>query len=139
MPGPCSCIDILSIVLTTACSVPSPALPGGWLNWIIPFFKTPDTIVLNHGSLDGFFFLRFLKVLRNICLAGCLITFPVLFPIHATGGSGLTQLEMLTIGNVKDPQKLLAHVFVAWAFFGMTPEFFSARFPSLAVGVLRPD
>ncbi|KID84845.1 DUF221 domain-containing protein [Metarhizium guizhouense ARSEF 977] len=98
--------------------VPSPALPGGWLNWIIPFFKTPDTIVLNHGSLDGFFFLRFLKVLRNICLAGCLITFPVLFPIHATGGSGLTQLEMLTIGNVKDPQKLLAHVFVAWAFFG---------------------
>jgi hypothetical protein len=25
----------------------------------------------------------------------------------------------LTIGNVKDPQKLLAHVFVAWVFFGM--------------------
>ncbi|KAG5985496.1 hypothetical protein E4U43_006045, partial [Claviceps pusilla] len=34
------------------------------------------------------------------------------------GGVGLTDLDQLTIGNVKDPQKLLAHVFVAWAFFG---------------------
>ncbi|OAA40686.1 DUF221 domain-containing protein [Metarhizium rileyi] len=98
--------------------LPSPALPGGWINWVIPFFKTPDAIILNHGSLDGFFFLRFLKVLRNICIGGCLITFPVLVPIHATGGSGLRELDLLTIGNVKDPRKLLAHVFVAWAFFG---------------------
>jgi hypothetical protein len=86
---------------------------------VVPFLRIPDTFVLNHGSLDGFFFLRFLKVLRNICIGGCLITFPVLLPIHATGGSGLTALELLTIGNVKDPQKLLAHVFVAWVFFGM--------------------
>ncbi|KAG5958660.1 hypothetical protein E4U57_001208 [Claviceps arundinis] len=99
-------------------NLPSPTLPGGWLNWIIPFFKTPDSWVLNHGSLDGFFFLRFLKVLRNMCLCGCLVTFPVLFPIHATGGVGLSDLDSLTIGNVKDPQKLLAHVFVAWMFFG---------------------
>ncbi|KAG5945925.1 hypothetical protein E4U53_006657 [Claviceps sorghi] len=99
-------------------NLPSPALPGGWFNWIIPFFKTPDNWVLNHGSLDGFFFLRFLKILRNICLCGCLVTFPILFPIHAMGGVGLTDLDKLTIGNVKDPQKLLAHVFVAWAFFG---------------------
>ncbi|KAG5935690.1 hypothetical protein E4U60_003002 [Claviceps pazoutovae] len=99
-------------------NLPSPALPGGWLNWIIPFFKIPDSWVLNHGSLDGFFFLRFLKVLRNMCLCGCLVTFPVLFPIHATGGVGLSDLDSLTIGNVKEPQKLLAHVFVAWAFFG---------------------
>ncbi|KAG5938289.1 hypothetical protein E4U59_003873 [Claviceps monticola] len=99
-------------------NLPSPALPGGWLNWIIPFFKTPDSWFLNHGSLDGFFFLRFLKVLRNMCLCGCLVTFPVLFPIHATGGVGLSDLDSLTIGNVKDPQKLLAHVFVAWVFFG---------------------
>lgn len=53
-----------------------------------------------------------------MCLCGCLVTFPVLFPIHATGGVGLSDLDSLTIGNVKDPQKLLAHVFVAWVFFG---------------------
>ncbi|KAG6031267.1 hypothetical protein E4U41_007640 [Claviceps citrina] len=99
-------------------NLPSPTLPDGWFNWIIPFFRTPDSWVLNHGSLDGFFFLRFLQVLRNMCLCGCVATFPVLFPIHATGGVGLTDLDKLTIGNVKDPRKLLAHVFVAWAFFG---------------------
>lgn len=98
--------------------LPIPALPGGWFNWVAPFFKTPDSLVLNHGSLDGFFFLRFLKIMRNICLAGCLLTFPVLLPIHATGGVGLTELDKLTIGNVNDPQKLFAHVFAAWAFFG---------------------
>ena len=84
----------------------------------MPFFKIPDTLVLNHGSLDGFFFLRFLKVLRNICLAGCLILWPVLFPLHATGGRGLSQLDALTIGNVDDPKKLYAHAFMAWVFFG---------------------
>ncbi|KAK2601792.1 hypothetical protein QQS21_004676 [Conoideocrella luteorostrata] len=98
--------------------LPSPPLPKGWFNWIIPFFKTPDTWVLNHGSLDGFFFLRFLKVMRNICLVGCLITFPVLFPVHITGGGNGSDLDALTIGNVTNPQKLLAHVFTAWVFFG---------------------
>lgn len=98
--------------------LPSPPLPTGWFNWIIPFYKIPDNFVLNHGSLDGFFFLRFLKVLRNICLGGCLILWPVLFPIHATGGGGLSELELLTIGNVKDPNRLYAHAVMAWIFFG---------------------
>ncbi|RDA91359.1 hypothetical protein CP533_0008 [Ophiocordyceps camponoti-saundersi (nom. inval.)] len=98
--------------------LPSPALPGGWFNWILPFYKIPDSFILNHGSLDGFFFLRFLKVLRNICIGGCIILWPVLFPIHATGGGGRTELDMLTIGNVKDPTKLYAHAAMSWVFFG---------------------
>ncbi|KFA72076.1 hypothetical protein S40288_02329 [Stachybotrys chartarum IBT 40288] len=97
---------------------PCEALPDGWFNWVKPFFKVPDSHVLNHGSLDGFLFLRYLKVLRTICIAGCCITWPVLFPIHATGGNGLEQLELLTMGNVKDPRYLFAHAIVAWMFFG---------------------
>jgi hypothetical protein len=88
------------------------------INWVVPFFKTPDTFVLNHGSLDGFFFLRYLKVLRNICIAGCLIVWPIILPINATGGNGQEQLDLLTIGNVKDERKLFAHAVVAWVFFG---------------------
>ncbi|KAF4124850.1 calcium permeable stress-gated cation channel [Geosmithia morbida] len=97
---------------------PAPALPRGWFNWIVPFFKVPDTFVLNHGSLDGFFFLRFLKVLRNVCFFGCLISWPILFPLHATGGNGEEQLEKLTIGNVSDPARLYANAVVAWLLFG---------------------
>lgn len=99
-------------------SIPSPTLPSGLLNWIKPYYKIPDTFALNHGSLDGFFFLRYLKVLRNVFLVGMCISWPVLFPVHATGGNGLNQLDLLTIGNVEDPNRLFAHVVVAWIFFG---------------------
>lgn len=85
---------------------------------MVPFFKIPDTYILNNATIDGFFFLRYLKVLRNICFVGCLLAYPILFPINATGGGGNYQLAALTIGNVKDPNKLYAHLFVAWAFFG---------------------
>ncbi|KAK5987054.1 hypothetical protein PT974_11171 [Cladobotryum mycophilum] len=96
-----------------------PELPSGLFNWIKPFFKIPDTYVLNYGSLDAFFFLRYMKVLRNICLAGMVIVWPILMPIHATGGNNLTQLEMLTMGNViAGSPKLWAHAVTAWLFFG---------------------
>ncbi|CAH0057794.1 unnamed protein product [Clonostachys solani] len=94
------------------------ALPNGWFDWIKPFFKTPDSALLNQGCLDGFFFLRFIKVLRNICLVGCCIAWPILLPIHATGGRGSTELEILTIGNVVNSYKLYAHALVAWLLFG---------------------
>ncbi|KAH8174698.1 hypothetical protein LIA77_06117 [Sarocladium implicatum] len=97
---------------------PSPELPDGWFNWILPFFRIPDTYVLNHGSLDGYFFLRYLRLLRNISIAGCIIIWPVLFPIHATGGGGFKELERISLTNVTNPQKLFAHAIVAWIFFG---------------------
>ncbi|EKG10182.1 protein of unknown function DUF221 [Macrophomina phaseolina MS6] len=69
-------------------------LPGTWFTWFGHFWRVPDTYVLNHSSVDGFLFLRFLGVLRNICL-----------------------LDRLTFGNVKHPSWFFAHGFVAWAFF----------------------
>ncbi|RFU76151.1 duf221 domain-containing protein [Trichoderma arundinaceum] len=100
---------------------PTPELPSGLFNWIIPFLKIPDTYVLNYGSLDAYFFLRYLKVLRNISIVGCCIVWPILFPIHGTGGNDLQQLELLTIGNVvTGSSRLWAHAIVAWLFFGFT-------------------
>ncbi|RSL61831.1 hypothetical protein CEP51_013562, partial [Fusarium floridanum] len=96
----------------------TPILPNGWFNWVVPFFKIPDTFILNHSSLDGFFFLRYLRVLRNIFLVGICITWPILFAVHTTGHSDVKQLDLLTIGNIKDPRRMWAHVIVAWLFFG---------------------
>ncbi|KAL6923115.1 hypothetical protein FSHL1_000365 [Fusarium sambucinum] len=95
-----------------------PPLPTGWFDWVKPFFKTPDTFVLNHGSLDGFFFLRYLKVLRNTFLVGILISWPILFPVHITGGNKLSQLDILTIGKISNNRRMFAHVAVAYMFFG---------------------
>lgn len=68
--------------------------------WIKHFWVIPDTYVLNHHSLDGYLFLRLLKISVVICIVGCLITWPVLFPVNITGGGPQTQLNLLTLGNV---------------------------------------
>ncbi|KAK0104996.1 hypothetical protein ONS95_004635 [Cadophora gregata] len=96
----------------------SKALPDGWFNWIIPFWKTPDIEILNHASLDGFLFLRYIKMLTVICIVGCCVTWPVLFPIHVYGGGGTKELDMLTFGNVKHTSWLWAHAMVGWVYFG---------------------
>ncbi|KAI4198254.1 MAG: hypothetical protein LQ348_002046 [Seirophora lacunosa] len=94
----------------------TPALPSGFFKWIGVFSKIPDSFVLNHQSLDGFLLLRYLKVASATCLVGCLITWPVLFPINITGGGGLIELDILTFGNVVDKNRYYAHVFIAWIF-----------------------
>ncbi|KAG9240330.1 hypothetical protein BJ878DRAFT_430550 [Calycina marina] len=96
----------------------SDPLPGGCFNWIPAFYRSPDVDVLNKSSLDGYLFLRYLKLLCVICAVGCIITWPVLLPLHRYGGEGSKQLDILTFGNVKDPMVYYAHAFQAWLFFG---------------------
>ena len=65
--------------------------------------------VLNHVSLDAYLFLRFLRVLGAICLAGVVLLWPILLPLHATGGGEScyedvlwhrdTRLRILFLGN----------------------------------------
>jgi hypothetical protein len=97
----------------------TPDLPTGLFNWIPAFYQIPDTYVLQHHSLDGYLFLRFLKIAVVTCLVGCVITFPVLFPINITGGGVKTQFEILTMANVTNNYfKLFAHAGCAMIFFG---------------------
>jgi hypothetical protein len=97
----------------------TPDLPTGLFNWIPAFYQIPDTYVLQHHSLDGYLFLRFLKISVVTCLVGCVITFPVLFPINITGGGTKTQFEILTMANVTDNYfKMFAHAGCAMIFFG---------------------
>ncbi|KAK4182390.1 hypothetical protein QBC35DRAFT_173186 [Podospora australis] len=97
---------------------PDPELPNGWLDWVKPFLAIDDVYIINNCSLDGYFFLRFLKILSIICLVGGCIAWPILLPIHGTGGIGLIELDKMTIGNIRLPNKFYAHVTVAWCFFG---------------------
>ena len=95
----------------------SPALPTGLFNWIGKFNQIPDTHVLNHHTIDGFLLLRYLKISATICFVGCLITWPILFPVNATGGGGQKQLNLLSFSNVVTKNRYYAHTFVAWAYF----------------------
>ncbi|RMD41417.1 hypothetical protein DV735_g3677, partial [Chaetothyriales sp. CBS 134920] len=87
------------------------------LGWFHDYRQLDDTFVLQHSSLDGFLFLRYQKVLIALCVAGVLIAWPILLPVNATGGGSSKQLDVLGIGNVKDPKRLYAHAVVAWLFF----------------------
>ncbi|KAF4633641.1 hypothetical protein G7Y89_g4484 [Cudoniella acicularis] len=93
-------------------------LPSGWFNWMKPFYQTPDTVVLNHSSLDGFLFLRYMKVLCIICVFGMVLTWPILIPFHVHGGGTNIQLDLLTFGNVMHAQWFYVHAILAWIFFG---------------------
>ena len=94
----------------------SPDLPNGMFNWVGKFNTIPDSYVLNHHTLDGFLLLRYLKISVAICFFGCLMTWPVLFPVNATGGGGLKQLDLLAFGNIQNKNRYYAHTFVAWIF-----------------------
>ncbi|KAF9884927.1 hypothetical protein FE257_000918 [Aspergillus nanangensis] len=95
----------------------TPQLPSGFVNWFGHFLKISDAHVLHHSSMDGYLFLRFLRVLCATCFTGCVITWPVLLPVHATGGGGNTQLDLLSFSNVKNPNRYYVHAVVACVFF----------------------
>lgn len=96
----------------------TPNVSDSFLGWISEFYAIPDTWILNHHTLDGYLFLRFLKICVVMCLVGCAITWPVLFPINITGGGGKKQLDILTMANVTNNYfKFFAHAGCAIIFF----------------------
>jgi hypothetical protein len=49
---------------------------------------------------------------------GCCITWPILFPINATGGMGNQQLDVLSMSNVRNVNRYYAHALVSCVFLG---------------------
>lgn len=96
----------------------TPKPSGGFFGWVKDYRALPDSYVLNHQSIDGYLFLRFFKLLIIICLVGVCLTWPILFPVNATGGGGESGLEALSFANVANPNRYYAHCFVAWVFLG---------------------
>ncbi|KAI5195831.1 hypothetical protein AUEXF2481DRAFT_4876 [Aureobasidium subglaciale EXF-2481] len=89
--------------------------------WVKNFRGLNDDHVLMHSSLDNYLFLRLFKILFTICLVGAIITWPILFPINATGGAGNKQFDLLSFSNVSIPSHTnyyYAHAILAWVFVG---------------------
>jgi hypothetical protein len=96
----------------------TPDTPTGLVDWIKAMYKLPDTYVLQHHSMDAYLLLRFLKMCSILLFVGCCMTFPVLWPVNATGGGGQTQLNMLSISNIgkNSYARYFAHCFISWIF-----------------------
>lgn len=96
----------------------TPKPQTGFFGVLRNFSVFPDSLVLVHNSLDGYLWLRYFKLLIVISFVGCIITWPVLFPVNATGGGGQTELDQLSLSNVENPNRYYAHAFIAWIYFG---------------------
>lgn len=95
----------------------TPPPSRGFFAWIMSMAKLPDIFVLRHHSMDAYFLLRYLKIVTSICFVGCLLTWPILFPVNATGSAGLKQMDKLSFSNVaKQPTRYYAHALMAWMF-----------------------
>lgn len=57
-------------------------------------------------------------MLTVIAIVGALITWPILFPVNATGGGGESGLNILSFSNVQNQTRYFAHALVSWVFFG---------------------
>ncbi|KAJ4301600.1 hypothetical protein N0V90_003693 [Kalmusia sp. IMI 367209] len=90
----------------------------GLFGWISDFRATQDEYILNHQSLDGYLYVRFFKIMVLMSFVGACITWPVLFPVNATGGGGQQDLDILSFSNVAHPARFFAHALIAWLFFG---------------------
>jgi calcium permeable stress-gated cation channel len=101
----------------------TPPLPGGFLNWVADFYRISDIELLKKQSLDSYLFLRFLRMMATITFVGCCITWPILFPVNASGGGGQSQLDVVSFSNVADPNRYYAHVLVAFIFLGMCLQY----------------
>lgn len=109
-----------SVLNTLKESERSPQLPPGLFSWIAAFVKIPDSYVLTHHSLDGFLFLRLLKMAVISCFVGAAICIPILFPVNITGGGKQEQLDILNLSNVSGTYwRYFAHAGCAYLFFGM--------------------
>ena len=99
----------------------SPELPRSWFSWFGTFWKIPDAYALTHQGLDAYLFLRYLRVAFIISLVSLGITWPILFPVNATGDNNQTQLEILSYSNINpdtEGSRYYAHAFVAWVVYG---------------------
>ncbi|KAK9464342.1 hypothetical protein V1512DRAFT_268577 [Lipomyces arxii] len=93
-------------------------LAKGFFLWLPELLRTPDVYVLKQTGLDGYFFLRYLKLIIFVMCAGIIILFPILLPVNATGGAGQKGLDILAFSNVVNQKRYYAHVFLGWIYFG---------------------
>lgn len=93
--------------------------PPGYFEWVPYLLYKPHSYLLQHASIDGYFFLRYVGVVTSLSFISCFILFPILLPVNATNGNNLKGFELLSFANVTNKNRFYAHVFLSWIVFGL--------------------
>lgn len=94
----------------------TPSTSTSGTRWFRDFRHLDDKFVLRHHSFDAFLFLRFFRMLVLISVVGSLLTWPVLFPLNATGGGGAQELDKLAFSNIANARHCWGTVIIAILF-----------------------
>lgn len=94
-------------------------MPSGYFMWVKFLLTRSDAYVLRQAGLDGFFFLRYLKLSVFLCCAGVVILYPILLPVNATGSGGQSGFDRLSFANAGNQKRFYAHVFLMWIYFAL--------------------
>lgn len=106
-----------SIVSTVPERRKTEPLPAGRFSWVMPLTMQADTSLLSKAGLDGYFFLRYMKLMAVITLGGCVILWPILFPVYATGPAKLSGLDVISLSNIAgSPGRFYGAVLMGWIF-----------------------
>uniref|UniRef100_A0A914YNK1 DUF221-domain-containing protein n=1 Tax=Panagrolaimus superbus TaxID=310955 RepID=A0A914YNK1_9BILA len=92
--------------------------PKGLISWLIHLLHKPSSFIIQYTNADGYFFIRFLFGFACICILGCFLLWPILFPINATNSNHMKGLDILSYSNVKNENRIFVHLFLSWIFFG---------------------
>ncbi|KAG5362186.1 hypothetical protein CJU90_4880 [Yarrowia sp. C11] len=91
------------------------------ISWLVQLWHKKDSRILEEAGLDGYFFLRYIRVSFLITVVGIILLYPILLPVNATGKGDAAGLNLLSFTNILSPQqsnRFYAHVFLGWFFFG---------------------
>src|SRR5271170_7928629 len=94
---------------------PLPVTPWGWIPKLL---MTPTHIVIGKSGLDGYFLLRYLRMMILLFGASMLIIWPILLPVNAVNqrgaAGGVSGMDILSISNINSnsPERYWAHVLV---------------------------
>lgn len=86
----------------------TPERSAGLFGFTKELRRLTDEYVLEHSSLDNYLWLRFFKMLTLMSFVGCLVTWPILFPVNATGGADQGGLDILSFSNINPGPRYLA-------------------------------
>lgn len=91
--------------------------PKGYLSWLPFLLSKSHSYLLQHCGIDGYFFLRYMAIFVSFSfISGCIL-FPILLPVNATNGHGLSGFEVLSYANIKNGKRAYAHVFLSWIIY----------------------
>lgn len=91
---------------------------SSYFSWVPNLLAKPNSFIIQHCSIDGYFFLRYVSLVFFISLIGCFVLLPILLPVNATNGLGLPGFSLLSMSNVTNFKRFYAHIFLSWIYFG---------------------